>query len=1065
MKTKKQYAKQLLSIVLSIIMLLSLIPSTVFATETGQKVVGTSTISNSPYLKGNTTFNEVLFNATRTDFRDESVYNLIITRFYDGDSSNNVHCWDDGMAGNSDTDPGWRGDFKGLIEKLDYIKALGFTALRLTPVAQNASGYDYHGYHPINLKEIDYRFESEGYTYEDLIDACHAKGLKVMQEVVINNTSNFGEENLRNLFDVNKDADWSDMTEALVPTDLLLEKYPNYTQLPAAQQFQARMDLLRESLNSDEIYHRETNMNFDNYLSQQGSMAGDCIDLNTENPVVALYLAESCFNYAAMGVDAIMLMSASHINRWTLNEGILPLLKDMLDAADLELDVYIEMVDRSLDIWNRNNPSASVQFYTWKETESQWQNNWDNTSPTANIQTSIDHYNAHSTLGDEPTSNNAVLDGITYHTPDHSNFSGMHIYDYNMMWNFGSANSAFNIAKYGDQYVNDATWNLTSVDNVDYGPDGMEKYRYSQGPQAWAENLNLMYTLRGIPSILYGTEIEFQKDVPIDVGPNLPLSKTGRAYYGDNMEGSVTSDAFLNFTAYGKSGATLSSPLSAHIRQLNAIRMSVPALRKGQYTTDGKYVSGNMAFIKRYTNESEEIDSLALVTITDEATFKNIPNGKYIDAVTGDVKNVTNGTLTATPIGRGNMRVYVCCAKGFTGLDASEMPAANRTLRFSANGGLGTVNSITVEGSEKAVLPECTFIAPSKTAFFGWNVNGTIYQPGDMVDISVNSMARAVWQSNANTVTYVADGAAGGYEKDFKHGEVITIPTSTIFEETFRKTGYTLTGWQGYTEGMTMPAENLTFTAIYTPNKYTVGFDTNGGEPIDPITVTFHETYNKLPFSPITGLSGDHSSWYLVDSNGTVTDTNITNSTKVSIADHHTLFIKRSVLSPDVSVTLTVSGASPYILTASIGNMNTDILDYTYQWYKDTTPIAGATSNQLTLTGNLSDNGIYKVEVRATIKDDTNIVVTANSAIGSGEQKVEIGHTATDISYGDVNSDGKINAVDALEVLKATVGKVKLTEEQFIKADTDGNGKINAVDALYILKKTVNKIDKFPVEK
>ena len=334
-----------------------------------------------------------------------------------------------------------------------------------------------------------------------------------------------------------------------------------------------------------------------------------------------------------------------------------------------------------------------------------------------------------------------------------------------------------------------------------------------------------------------------------------------------------------------------------------------------------------------------------------------------------------------------------------------------------------------------------------------------------MVDISVNSMARAVWQSNANTVTFVADGAAGGYEKDFKHGEVITIPTSTIFEETFRKAGYTLTGWQGYTEGMTMPAENLTFTAIYTPNKYTVGFDTNGGEPIDPITVTFHETYDKLPFSPITGLSGDHSNWYLVDSEGTVTDTNITNSTKVSIADHHTLFIKRSVLSPDVSVTLTVSGASQYILTASIGNMNTDILDYTYQWYKDTTPIAGAASNQLTLPGNLSDNGIYKVEVRATIKDDTNIVVTANSAIGSGEQKVEIGHTATDISYGDVNSDGKINAVDALEVLKATVGKVKLTEEQFIKADTDGNGKINAVDALYILKKTVNKIDKFPVEK
>jgi len=37
-----------------------------------------------------------VFHGTRTDFRDESVYTLLISRFYDGDSGNNVHCWDDG---------------------------------------------------------------------------------------------------------------------------------------------------------------------------------------------------------------------------------------------------------------------------------------------------------------------------------------------------------------------------------------------------------------------------------------------------------------------------------------------------------------------------------------------------------------------------------------------------------------------------------------------------------------------------------------------------------------------------------------------------------------------------------------------------------------------------------------------------------------------------------------------------------------------------------------------------------------------------------------------------------
>lgn len=83
------------------------------------------------------------FVGNRDDFRDETIYFVMTTRFYDGDKSNNVQCWD-GQQYN-DGDPAWRGDFKGLIEKLDYIKALGFTAIWITPVVENASGYDYHG--------------------------------------------------------------------------------------------------------------------------------------------------------------------------------------------------------------------------------------------------------------------------------------------------------------------------------------------------------------------------------------------------------------------------------------------------------------------------------------------------------------------------------------------------------------------------------------------------------------------------------------------------------------------------------------------------------------------------------------------------------------------------------------------------------------------------------------------------------------------------------------------------------------------------------------------------------
>ena len=70
----------------------------------------------------------------------------------------------------------------------------------------------------------------------------------------------------------------------------------------------------------------------------------------------------------------------------------------------------------------------------------------------------------------------------------------------------------------------------------------------------------------------------------------------------------------------------------------------------------------------------------------------------------------------------------------------------------------------------------------------------------------------------------------------------------------------------------------------------------------------------------------------------------------------------------------------------------------------------------------------------------------------------------TDIPYGDVNSDTKIDAKDALMVLKYAVQKMELTQAQQKAAEVDGKDGINAKDALEILKYSVKKITKFPVE-
>lgn len=616
----------------------------------------TNSGTNEFWYKGNRWYNKQPSDTEyeRTDLREDSIYFVITTRFYDGDESNNVHCWDDSQANNPDTDPAWRGDFKGLIQKLDYIKALGFSAIWITPVVENASGYDYHGYHAFDFTKVDPRYESDDTSYQDLIDAAHEKGLKIVQDVVFNHSGNFGEANLAPMFTKDYSNLGSSDCMKVIPDSTLAKNYSGYSSMLPADQYQSRLAVMKEDVNDTaHNYHHDKSLSYGSYTEQTGQMAGDCVDINTENPSVVKYLTDAYSKYLDMGVDAFRMDTEKHINRWTLNHAFFPVFNQYKN-----FHLFGEVCARYHGAYNEGGSSDSCFFYTWSETESAWQNNWSNSDWKSNYDNSVKHFQAHQNRDFDQTSDNVYLNGLSYHTPDYSKANGTSTIDFPMHWAFKNASAAFGAAKGEDSLYNDATWAVTYVDSHDYGPDGQEKTRYQGGASAWAENMDLMFTFRGIPCIYYGSEIEFKKDVPIDVGPNAPLDKTGRAYFGDHLEGSVTADDYGKYTASGAVASTLDAPLSKHLEKLNQIRRAVPALQKGQYTTDSNYVDGNMAYIRRYTNSS--VDSLACVTISGDATFKGLPNGTYIDAVTGDKKVVTGGTLsTSGASGQGNMRVYV----------------------------------------------------------------------------------------------------------------------------------------------------------------------------------------------------------------------------------------------------------------------------------------------------------------------------------------------------------------------------------------------------------------------
>ena len=619
------------------------------STDKVTRVTNAPTYRDLPFIKTlpASIAGENLYSGSRTDFRDESIYFAITTRFYDGDASNNAYRW--GNKNRVESDPDWRGDFKGLIEKMDYIKALGFTAIWITPIVKNASGLDYHGYHAINFQEVDPRYESEDVRFADVIKEAHKRDMKIVLDVVFNHTGNFGEENLFPMFERSR----TDSTIAGMKrkNEALLPDY--YETLNDGDQFQARVksmkDVSKDGGHDDTyIYHHEKNMGYETYIEQTGSMAGDCIDLNTENPTVINYLVESYCQFIRMGVDAFRIDTMKHISRLVFNNYLWPAFHDYAKrCGNNSFHMFGECCTRVREVWNHNIPADSCPFYSWKESknyawgtreqnEASVKQNWDdNNNPEG-----------------QPTSGNAHLNGMSYHTPDHSRWSGNSTIDFPMHWNFDSAYDAYNVAVGNDHFYNDATYNVVYVDSHDYAPDSGQDFRFKGDQATWKENMSLMFTFRGVPCIFYGSEIEFQKGKKIDDGENTPLSETGRAYYGANLEGTVTATGFGNYTATGTVKNTLSHNLAKHLQMLNKIRLQVPALRRGQYKS-----FGDLKFVRRYT--AGGIDSVAAVAISGGCTFTGLPNGTYRDLVSGNTKNVSGGTLSVDVSGKGNLAVYV----------------------------------------------------------------------------------------------------------------------------------------------------------------------------------------------------------------------------------------------------------------------------------------------------------------------------------------------------------------------------------------------------------------------
>jgi alpha-amylase len=113
----------------------------------------------------------------------QNIYQIVTDRFYDGDPSNNNADGNFDPAGHSGISV-HGGDFKGVEQKLDYIKALGATAIWISPIVLNARG-EFHGYAGLDFGKVDPHWGGLA-DLRRMISAAHARGIMVIDDVVVN---------------------------------------------------------------------------------------------------------------------------------------------------------------------------------------------------------------------------------------------------------------------------------------------------------------------------------------------------------------------------------------------------------------------------------------------------------------------------------------------------------------------------------------------------------------------------------------------------------------------------------------------------------------------------------------------------------------------------------------------------------------------------------------------------------------------------------------------------------------------------------------------------------------
>lgn len=232
------------------------------------------------------------------------------------------------------------------------------------------------------------------------------------------------------------------------------------------------------------------------------------------------------------------------------------------------------------------------------------------------------------------------------------------------------------------------------------------------------------------------------------------------------------------------------------------------------------------------------------------------------------------------------------------------------SITYNLNGGSNPSTGVTT--SYNVTSSTITLPTPTRTGytFGGWFTSSGLSGTA-VTTIASGSTGNKVYYAKWNLVNYTISYNLAGGSLANANPSSYNVETATFSLNTPTKLGYAFAGWTG--TGLSSATTsvsiakgstgNRSYTATWTPNKYTLTFNANGGSVSEATrTVAFGSAYGTLPTPKRTGYT--FKGWFTSASGGT----QVSSSTIMTSANGATIYAQWTV--NNYTLTFNANGGS-----------------------------------------------------------------------------------------------------------------------------------------------------------